>query len=202
MELYYRPGSAAFAPRVMLEEVGAPYRLIQVARDHAAQPAGYEQLNPHRRVPTLVDGDLVVSESAAVLMHLADSFPEAGLAPAVGTPERASWYRWMTYLTNTVQATMMIWFYPERFTTDPEGIDAVQQQAAHDLAAMLQIVEAAIEGREYLLDAFSTADIYLFMLTDWGADMQPAWPGRPGLGRHYRLVGARPAVQRALADEG
>ena len=72
-------------------------------------------------MPTFEDGDLVLTESVAIMLHLADRFPEAGLGAPVGTRARSELYRWLSYLSNAVQTTDMHWFYPERFTTDPAG---------------------------------------------------------------------------------
>ena len=202
MELYYRPGAASLAVHAMLEEVGAEYQLIRVTgRGDDLSPPEYAALNPHHRVPTLVDGDLVVYEAAAVLMHLADTHPTARLAPALGSDARADWYRWMAYLTNTVQASFMIWIYPERYTAEPSGIDAVELQAERDLTGMREFLEAELEGRDHLLDDFSTADLFLFMVTRWGRNMDPRWWDQPNLGRHYRSVVGRPAVSRAMQLE-
>ncbi len=71
MDLYYRPGAASLVAHIMLLEVGAEHRLVRVeGQGDDITPSGYEHLNPHRRVPTLVDGSLVVYEAAAVVMHL------------------------------------------------------------------------------------------------------------------------------------
>ncbi len=124
------------APHVVLEEVGADYRLVRVRKgDGGIEPPELELLNPHRRVPVLVDGDLVLYESVACVMHLCDTHPDVGLAPALGTSERALWYRWLTYLTNTVQATFMIAFYPMRATADPGCADAARAKAEADWRA-------------------------------------------------------------------
>jgi glutathione S-transferase len=202
MELYYRPGAASLAAHAMLEEVGAEHRVILVTgHGDDISPADYGAINPHPRVPTLVDGDLVVYEAAAVLMHLADTHPAAALAPALGSAARADWYRWMAYLTNTVQATFMLWIYPERYTADPAGVPAVELQAERDLTEMREFLEAELAGRDHLLDEFSTADLFLFMVTRWGRNMDPRWWDQPNLGRHYRAIRARPAVARTMGIE-
>jgi glutathione S-transferase len=105
------------------------------------------------------------------------------------------------YLTNTVQATFMVWLYPERYTADPDGIPAVKLQADRDLAKMREFLEAELEGRDHLLAEFSTADIYLFMVTRWGRNLDPRWWDQPNLGRHYRAVRARPAIARTMEIE-
>lgn len=205
IDLYYRPGSAALAPHAVLEEVGAEYRLVLVTtRDGRTEPSELERLNPHRRVPVLVDGELVVYESAACVMYLCDAYPEADLAPSLGTPERALWYRWLTYLTNTVQATFMIALYPERYTADPAGTGGVREQAAGDLGRMRELLERelAVNGPWLLGERFSSADLYLMMLTRWGRRLEPKWWGEPQLGAHFRRVYERAAVRRAWEQEG
>ena len=69
----------------------------------------------------LVDGDLVLYETAAICLHLVDTHAHAGLAPPLGTPARALFYQWLVWLTNTLQATLIVYFYPERWadTTRP-----------------------------------------------------------------------------------
>jgi glutathione S-transferase len=110
--LYWRPGTASMAPHAALAEIGVDYRLVEVGREEAQEDAAYRALNPLGVVPTLVDEEqgLVLTESAAILLYLGDRFPEAQLAPA----ERPDYYRWLVFLTNTVQTAMLRWFYPER----------------------------------------------------------------------------------------
>ena len=205
IDLYYMPGSAAMAVHAVLEEVGADYRLVRVRKEGGTiDPPELERLNPHRRVPAMVDGDLVMYESAACVMHLCDLYPDAGLAPAVGTAERALWYRWLTYLTNTVQATFMIAFFPMRATTDPGCADAVKAKAEADLAGMRDFLEGELAaGGPYLLgDRFTSADLYLLMITRWGRRVEPKWWDHPQLGAHFRRVFERPAVRRMWEQEG
>jgi glutathione S-transferase len=205
IDLYYMPGSAAMAPHALLEEIGAEYRLVRVKRDDGkVEPAEFVRLSPTGRVPLLVLDGLVLYESAAIVMHLSDSFPEAGLAPAVGTPERALWYRWLTYLTNTVQSTFMVFFYPARYTAEAAGADAVKARAVESLAGMRDLIERELGAAgPYLLgDRFTSADLYLYMLTRWGRRTEPKWWAEHALGAHYRLLGERPAIQRMRDQQG
>ena len=205
IDLYYMPGAASMAPHLVLEEIGTDYRLVRVRRDGGkSEPPEFASLSPHGRVPVMVDGDLVMYESAACVMHLCDTHPDAGLAPELGTPERALWYRWLTYLTNTVQATFIHAFYPVRGTADPAGEEGVKAKAEADLAGMRNHIEGELEhGGPYLLgEAFSSADIYLFMLTRWGRRIEPKWWDQPALGAHFRSIFERPAAQRMWEQEG
>ena len=206
LDLYWIPGAASLAVHALLEEAGVEYRLHRVVRDNGkVQPAEFRKLSPHGRVPTVVlDGGLVMYESAAIVMHLSDLYPEAGLAPAPGTPERALWYRWLTYFTNTVQATFMIFIYPERYTAEGADAEPVKERAEASLVGMRDFLEGELAaGGPYVLgERFSSADLYLWMLTRWGRRLEPKWSGPPELGAHWRRVRERPAAQRVYEQEG
>jgi glutathione S-transferase len=93
MRLHYLPGTAAMAPHATLAEIGVPYELVRVERDEDGRPSdAYLALNPWGKIPTLEDGDLVLTESAAICLHLAERFPAARLNPsgAMPTPQSAA----------------------------------------------------------------------------------------------------------------
>src|SRR4051794_33624779 len=156
--LYWRPGTASMAPHAALAEASADYRLVEIGRDEAQGDAKYRALNPLGVVPTLLDEEtgLVLTESAAILLWLGDRFAEAHLAP----DERADYYRWLVFLTNTVQTAMLRFFYPERYGDE----DTVRAAAARDAAEAFDIVDRALEGRTWLSAEHRTgADLFLFM---------------------------------------
>lgn len=202
--LYGMPSTAAMAPHILLREIGRPFDLMLLDRDKGEhKSAAYLALNPHGRVPTLVDGDLVLYEAAAICLHLADSHPEAKLAPAVGTPERAEFYKWLVYLTNSVQAEMLLYFYPERHVEGAEAQAAFKAATETRLNGHFDGLDRALAGRTWLLgDTYSAADPYLFMLCRWTRFM-----GRPArtlanLGPYLARVLERPAVKAMFEAEG
>jgi glutathione S-transferase len=204
-KLYYYPANANLAPHMVLQEIGAPFELVLVDRDKQQHKSPeYLKLNPHGRIPTLVDGDLVLYETAAICLHLVDRHPEARLAPELGTPERAHFYKWLMYLTNTIQSEMNVYYYPERWAEDAAGGAAVKRHAERHLGAMFETVEQSLgtDGPYILGKRYSAADPYLLMLASWSSDF--ARPARtlPKLGRLLEAVAARPAVKRAFAGEG
>ena len=203
LRLHYFPTSAAMAAHAALAEAGADYELALVERDENDQsPPEYKKLNPSGRVPTLEDGDLVITESAAIVLHVGDRFPESGLNPPVGTPERSLLYRRLIFLTNTLQATLMRWFYPERYTTDPAGADALQARAAEELRVIYDQLERDLEGREWIVgDSRTGADLYLFMLTRWGRFQEPAAWDRPNLRAHFLRSLELPGVRRMVEEQ-
>lgn len=182
LRLHYAPGTAAMAPHATLAEIGVPYELTLVERDADGRPPPeYLALNPWGRIPTLEDGELVLTESAAICLHLADAHPEARLAPAVGTAGRSELYRWLLWLSNTVQMTLMRHFYPERY-----GGEGVKAAADRDLAEHFELVERHLGGRDWLVGPECTvADFFLFMLTRWGRYLEPAAWERPNVRAHF-----------------
>lgn len=191
---------------MVLEEAGAPFELVLLDRDkNAHKSADYLKLNPHGRIPTLVGDDgLVLYETAAICMHLADRHPRAKLAPEPGSAERAHFYKWMVYLTNTVQAEMIVYFYPERWSGDDRGKEIVKRSAEKHLDAAFDSIERNLQERgPYLLgERFSAADLMLMMLGRWSRGFERPAKRLPALGRHLERIAARPAVQRAFAAEG
>lgn len=193
LKLYWRPGAAAMAPHAALAEIGLDYELVEIDRDRAQESAAYRALNPLGVVPTLVDGDEVLTESAAILLTLADRYPEARLAPA----DRTLYYRWLVFMTNTVQPAFLRYFYPERY-----GTEAVSVRAAVELQELFAIIERQLEGREWLVaDHRTAADLFLFMLTRWGRRMDPPAWNRPNVRAHFQRTLALPGVSRMIAEQ-
>jgi glutathione S-transferase len=194
--LYWRPGAASMAPHAALVEIGADYRLIEIGREEAQEDASYRALNPLGVVPTLIDEErgLVLTESAAILLYLGDRFPKSQLAPA----ERADYYRWLVFLTNTVQTAMLRWFYPERFG----GGDKLMEAAGHAAGEAFDVLDRALEGRTWLAaDHRTGADLFLFMVTRWGRRLDPAAWDRPNLRRHSVATLELPGVRRMMEEQ-
>ena len=202
--LHYFPDNASLAPHMLLRELAVPFELALVDRTADAQHSpAYRRLNPHGRIPVLVDGDLVLYEAAAIMLHLADSHPAAGWSPALATPQRAQLYKWLIYLTNTLQAELMLWFYPLRFTDDPAGAPAVKDAMGRRISAIFSHLAQELTDRPYLLgDTASIADLYLFMLAYWGYGLTPPALDLPALRQFAARIAARPAVQATFAAEG
>lgn len=204
LALYYYPGNASMLPHMVLHELGVPFELRLVDRKtQGQQQPAYLALNPNGLIPALVDGDIVLFEAAAIVLHLVERFPAAGLAPPMGTPARAHFLKWMVHLSNTPQAQYMAWFYPHNYTADAGCIDSVKQGARVRLERMFEVIEAQLGAGPWLLgERFSAADLFLFMLTHWGRNMPRPPRDLPGLGAHAARVWARPAVQATFTAEG
>jgi glutathione S-transferase len=201
--LYQSPSTASLAPHILLREIGAPHELALTDTETGAQGRPeYLRLNPHARVPTLVDGETVIFESAAICLYLCERHPEAGFAPAIGSPARADFLKWMIYLTNTIQAELMLYFDPHRYVP-PAQVDALKATITERVAGMFARIDATLADRPYLLgDAVSAADIYLLMVSRWTRNATRKARDLPHLGALLARMMARPAVREAYAIEG
>ena len=203
-KLYYAPGSASMTPHAVLIETGAPHELVLVdtAKGEQRDPA-YLKLNPHARVPTLVAGDLVMYEAAAITLHLCERHPEAGLAPGPGERDRAHFLQWQIYLTNTVQEEILHHFYPDHYVAAAAAQTALKEGVAPRLARMWQHLDGVLADGPYLLgQRFSAVDYYLFMLLRWSRNMDRPGATFGNLGRLADLVRQRPAMQEVFRKEG
>jgi glutathione S-transferase len=207
ISLHYFPGNASLAVHILLEELGVPFELKLVDRANAAHKSPeYLKLNPNGQIPVLVDGDLVLYETVAICMHLADTHPAAGLAPPIATPERAHYYKWFVWCTNTLQAMLMHYFYGERMVDDGDRVAAAEVKAHAEarIGGMLDQLDAhlAAHGREWLLGAsYTAADPFAMLLCRWTRGFSRPARSLPNLGPYLQRVLARPAVQRAFATE-
>lgn len=206
--LHYSPGTASFAVHALLNELGVPFELAQIDRaSNSHKSAAYLALNPNGTIPVLVDGNLVLYETVAILMHLADRHPEARLAPPVGSDARAQYYKWALWLSNTLQAMLMHYFYPERMVAEGNAEGTAQVKAAAEarvVALLPQLADQIQRGGPWLLGAdYSALDPMAFLLCRWtrGFASRPARdfaPLRPYLERMLE----RPAISKTFASEG
>lgn len=203
--LYWSTGGANMAPHAVLNEIGCDYKLVFVdAKAGKQRSPDYLELNPHARVPTLVHGDTVMYEAAAILLYLCERHPEAKLMPAPGEPDRARFLQWLMYLTNTLQEELQHWWHGEAFVEDHRCHGPLKATAEKNLDRMWRFFDGVLgtPGPYLLGPRFSAADVYFTMLTRWSRDCaKPAW-SYPNVARLAGLVKARPAYARMLEQEG
>jgi glutathione S-transferase len=199
--LYGRSGSGSLAVQVALEEIGAPYERIWVSRD-PAEVARYRELNPTGKVPALVlpDGTLMF-ESAAMLVHLAQLYPDAGLAPKPGRSRHALFLQWMIFLSANVYEAALRMYYSDRYSSRGSAdSDAIRHKGVADFLTYLELVSRGLNP--YVLGVeYSVADVYLHMLASWYPNGNAELHERlPALGAHAALLSARPAMAKVEAD--
>ena len=204
LQLHYHPSDASLMPHILLEELGVPFELKLVDRANNAQKSPqYLKLNPNGLIPVLVDGDLVLYETPAILMHLADTHPQAALLPPIGTAERAHAYKWMVWMSNSLQAQLVLYFYAERYV-DAAVMPDFRARVEARIAALLEQLEAQLTsaGGPWLLGAnYSAADCMAFVLCCWTRNLQRPANSMLALGAYLTRMRQRAAVQRAVATE-
>jgi glutathione S-transferase len=205
-QLHYYPGNASAAPHIVLEELGATYELVLVDRTVDAQKSQeYLKINPNGRIPTLVDGNLVLFEAAAIVLHLLDQNPETGLAPKAGTPERSIFNQWLIFLTNSLQEELMIYQYPDRLTgNDIKATEIVKLGAEARASAYLDVIESHLSanGPLFLGSTLSAVDLYFAMLCRWARPMTNSPRSRPNIAKLLDKIIALPSVRRAYDSDG
>jgi glutathione S-transferase len=203
--LYWSPTGANMAAHAALIEIGAPYELKLVDIDKGEHRSeSYRRIQPHGRVPALRDGDLVMYESAAILLYLADRNPEARLAPELNSPERGLFLQWLMHMTNTVQEHQMHWFHPDFYIDGAELQAALKAHARGRIEESFRYFDGVLARRgPYLLgERFSAADLFFYMLAFWTRRMPRPAMTFASVARLVRLVHARPAVAQMMREEG
>ena len=191
--LYYAPGAASMAVHWMLIEAGVPFEAVLVDIDAGTQrDPEYLRLNPSGRVPTLVVDGVPCGESTALLMLLTERHPEAALAPAVHSPDRAKWLEMMVYLANTLLPAMRDWFYAAK-DGDPGGATAVTSLARQRIEGAWDFLSPHLAGQHsYLVgNRLSTADLLATVLMRWSRNMpRPAttWPHISAYAERLRIL--------------
>ncbi|QBG35401.1 glutathione S-transferase family protein [Litorilituus sediminis] len=203
-QLYYYPLNASMAPHFMLEELNVEFELIKVDRKNNAQKSkDYLALNPAGRIPTLIDNGQAIFESPAICIHLAESNPQANLIPAIGSPNRALFFQWMMYLTNTVQAELMIYFYPQKHSADETNIAGMVAVQEKRITEMLALLDNELEGKDYLVgDSISACDFFLFMLAVWADEFKKPPLAYTHLSRYLRKLAQRESIIQVCKKEG
>lgn len=190
--LYHSPASRAFITYWMLEELGAPFRVetVDIRKGQQKSPA-YLKLNPSGKVPTLTDGKVVVSETAAICLYLADRYSYGGLAPKLEAATRGPYLQWMVYATAVLEPARAL--HGAAVPTPPGGWGPGWQA----LPQVIEVLQATLKDRNYLLgDRFSAADVMLGGALSMGL-ISKEIPEVPVLAEYNQRLARRPAYNRA-----
>jgi glutathione S-transferase len=203
MKFYYAPHTCALATHVALEEAGATYELVRV--DFAANEQrgdAYRAINPKARVPSLVTSRGILTETPALLLFVAQSYPHAKLAPLDDAFALAELQAFNSYLCSTVHVAHAHRMRGTRWADDPEAIAAMQRKVPQSVGECFDLIERTMfKGPFVMGDAYTIADPYLFTLAQWW-ELDGVEPARfPRLAVHRRQMAERPTVRRAIAAE-
>ena len=193
--LYAAPKTRSFGVHWLLEEIGAPFELkrLDMAKNEHKAPA-YLKLNPFGKVPTLIDGDAVLTERAAICTYLADKYAGGTLAPGILDAKRGDYLRWMFFSVGSLEVL---------FTAKFLSLDLPPTQAPYGTFEDANaVMDAAVAKGPYLLgEQFTAADIMMGTMIRWGLMWELV--AGPHLAEYVKRLEARPAFQRTLAfDNG
>jgi glutathione S-transferase len=190
--LYHAPRSRSSGVLTLLEELGAPYRLeiLKLSEGEHHQPP-YRAINPLGKVPALRDASgAIVTEQVAIFLHLADLFPEAGLAPPIGDPRRGPYLRWLVFYAASYEPAVI-----DRALERDPGRRAMSPYGEFD-AVIDAIAEALTPGPYLLGEQISAADILWGSALHWTIGFKLV-PDRPVFTDYVQRIGGRPAARRA-----
>ena len=203
MKLYYAPHTCALATHIALEDAGAQFELVRV--DFAASEQrgdAYRAINPKARVPSLVTARGILTETPALLLFVAQSYPQAKLAPLDDAFALAELQAFNSYLCATVHVAQAHRMRGTRWADDAGAIAAMQRKVPESVGACFDLIEQTMFKGPFVMGAaYTIADPYLFTLAQWweadGVD-----PARfPRLAAHRRHMAERATVRRAIAAE-
>ena len=192
IKLYHAPFSRSDRVHWLLEELEVPYELATV--EFVRPATAFLQPTPSGKLPVIEDGELVVSESGAIVEYLIERYGNGRLAPPVGSSLRPVYLQWIHFAEATLMALLgelirHTLFYPEERRV-PFVIEDMRTRAA----AAVDVVERALDGKDYLIGEFSAADIMMGYSLAWAKHFEifPD-PTRPSVTAYYQRLRVRPA---------
>lgn len=204
LKLYYAPGACSFVPHALLEWAGVPFEPVMVKLHKGEQQTPeYLAMNPRGQVPVLVDGADVITQIVAIVLHLDQRFPDAGLLPAGGI-ERTRVLEVFAWMNNTVHPTFTHVFMPQKFTDQPDAQAAIKAFAVGTYRSLLAEIESMVARKSgpWLSGAQpGVLDAYALTLLRWGgfAGIDPTTC--PQTWRLSQAFAALPAVARVVERE-
>jgi GST-like protein len=175
--LYGEKGSGAFCVEASLVQAGVPFEFREIRLDDNEQRSEqFRALNPSGKIPALQlpDGE-IVTETAALLILIAERHPQANLLPPPGAPERGKALRWIAFMACEIYPPVEIADYPERFVADHKGAALLKQSAKQRIRERMLAVEQAVAGPWFLAGGFSALDIYAVMFSRWRECRVEGW---------------------------
>jgi len=203
LKLYYAPGACSMASHMALEESGLAYetQLVALAKGEQRSEA-YRKINPRGRVPALqLDEHTVLTENAAILTYIARQVPAKKLLPSEPLAE-ARCLSLMAFLASSVHVAFAHIGRPERYASDPAmhaNLKETGRNAFHDY---LKEIDGLLQGRTWYADHFTVCDPYLMVFYLWGRRIELPVGALKAYSAHAARMSERPAVQRALGQEG
>lgn len=200
MKLYYMAGACPLAAHIVLEWVGQPYEAQAVSRDKLKEPE-FLALNPVGSVPVLTDGDLVLTQSSAILEYVAEKYPEAALMPQ-DIKGRADTRRWLAFVNADLHKSFSLVFGKAAYTSDAACQEQLVAGGKAQAMRLFGIVDKQLEGKEWVTGTRSIVDPYLYTVMRWALAVKMDLSGFSNLLAFFNRMNADAGVQAAVAAEG
>ncbi|MES2859248.1 MAG: glutathione S-transferase N-terminal domain-containing protein [Pseudomonadota bacterium] len=202
MKLYTKPGACSTAVHIALQWTGQPFEVEVVTQQQIKRPE-FLTLNPAGAVPVLIDGDFVLTQNAAILGYIHESYPQSGLGGDGSPRQRAEASRWLAFCNADLHPAFIPQFAPGLFIAGSEHYDAVRKASSKRVRRLYETVEARLAQSGGWLAGFrSFADPYLFVTLGWAGKLGIDLADLPHLQAFQARMGADPGVQAALRTEG
>jgi GST-like protein len=188
--------SGAFSAEAALAEAGVNYEFHVVSLEKNEQKSPeFLALNPSGKMPALkLPSGEIVTESAAILLTIADRFPQASLIPPHATFARAEAYRWIAFMASEIYPMVEIVDYPDRFAPAGDDAEALKKRAIARIRERMLQIEAAVVGPWLLAHEFSAADIYVAMFSQWSIGKEWRKSHLPKINALVDALAARPRI--------
>ncbi|QSX76924.1 glutathione S-transferase N-terminal domain-containing protein [Agrilutibacter solisilvae] len=201
MKLYTSPGACSTADHIVLQWTGGQFDVEVLTREQRQTPE-YLAINPAGAVPALRDGDFILTQNAAILGYIADTWPEAKLQGDGSARQRAEANRWLAFVNSDVHPAFKPIFGPGRYIADESQHDAVKDQARRNVRALFERANEQLEGKEWIAGFRSYADPYLLITTLWAGKVGIDLAGLDHLTAFRDRLLADAGVQAAMKAEG
>lgn len=199
MKLYYSPGACSLSPHIVACELGIDLQLEKVdTKSHTFGSGGdFYSVNPKGYVPVLeIKAGEVLTEGPAIVQYLGDQKPQAGVVPAAGSMERYRLQEMLGFINSELHKSYSPLFNPN---TKPEQAEERKEY----LRKRYKYLDGLLANREYLVgNRFTAADAYLFTVTNWAQYVKLDLAAFPNIQAFQKRIAARPAVQKAMKEEG
>jgi glutathione S-transferase len=199
MKLYYSPGACSLSPHIVLAESGLPFELDKVdfSSMRSERGADFSKVNPKGYVPVIqLDDGEMLTEGSAIVQYIADHAPKKKLAPPAGTMARYRLQEWLNFIATELHKGFSPLF-------NQNLSENMRARTIERLNSRLEFAAKRLEGSNYLMgDDFTVADAYLFTILRWASGVNIDLSRLPVLVKYQERIAERPAVQRALEEEG
>lgn len=202
LKFFFSTQTCSTAIHIALEEAGLPFEGTEVSWKRKLNVAELEAVNPLGQVPVLQDDGKTLTQSIAILEHIANLAPAKKLLPAAGTWEHSQAMGWLAFTGADFQKAFAPIFWSTRWTADVSAQMAIKKAAIDTIQKHLAFVDQSLAGKDFILGSqFSVADAFLFTITGWCKWSEVKTSGHKNLTAYLKRIYDRPAVQKVLAKE-